>query len=192
MPAASRATRATPPKVTRQWLAEVDSEAVEPVGDRRARRAAALVLRSEHEVVDEQLRAPPEEVGQHGAPFVGRESVLLVDPDPRQLLASPRQLVAAPRQLFLRLEQSELCGQPLFPVSRSGVSSSFTLRWLLFFVVSNRRPYDRVAGDRERFNDPASNRGSATSVAGFRDAPGEPPSVRSDDGSGHVVPNPLA
>jgi hypothetical protein len=54
-------------------------------------------------VVDEELRAPLEEVFQRGAPFVGLESKLLVDPDPRQLLPPPRQLVAAPR-VFLGLE----------------------------------------------------------------------------------------
>jgi len=48
-------------------------------------------------MVDEELRAPFEEVCQRGAPLVGLESILLVDPDPRQLLPSPRQLVAAPR-----------------------------------------------------------------------------------------------
>src|SRR5271165_6292479 len=47
--------------------------------------------------VDEELRAPSEEVCQRGAPFIGLESVLFVDPDPRQLLTSPRQLVAVPR-----------------------------------------------------------------------------------------------
>jgi hypothetical protein len=58
-------------------------------------------------VVDEQLRTPSEEVCQRDAPLVGLESILLVDPDPRQLLPLPRQLVAAPRELLLRVEQLE-------------------------------------------------------------------------------------
>ena len=37
---------------------QVDDGAVEPVGDRRARRTARRVVRPEHEVVDEELRAP--------------------------------------------------------------------------------------------------------------------------------------
>src|SRR2546427_3129032 len=86
-------------------VGQVDGKAVEAVGDRRARWAAGGVVGPEHEVVDEKLRAPSEEVCQRGAPLVGLESVLLVDPDPWQLLPSPRQLVAAPRQLLLRLEQ---------------------------------------------------------------------------------------
>src|SRR5262249_59306890 len=69
---------------------------------------------AEHEVVDEELRAPPEEVRQRGAPLVGLESIRLVDPNPRQLLPHPRQLVAAPRELLLRLEQLEQRGEPLF------------------------------------------------------------------------------
>jgi hypothetical protein len=48
-------------------------------------------------VVDEELRAPSEEVCQRGAPFIGLEPVLLIDPDPRQLLTSTRQLVALRR-----------------------------------------------------------------------------------------------
>jgi len=48
-------------------------------------------------VIDEELRAPSEEVRQRGAPLVGLEAILLVDPDPRQFLTPPRQLVAAPR-----------------------------------------------------------------------------------------------
>ena len=62
---------------------------------RRAGRAARLVARPEHEVVDEQLRAPVEELRQRLRPVVGLEPVLLVDPDPRQLAALPGELVAA-------------------------------------------------------------------------------------------------
>src|SRR5712692_4234068 len=54
-----------------------------------------------------------EEVSQRGAPLFGLESILLVDPNPRQLLPPPRQLVAAPRQLLLRLEQLEARCEPL-------------------------------------------------------------------------------
>src|SRR6058998_2751668 len=95
-------------------VGQVDDEAVEPVRDRRAGRAPRLVVGPEHEVVDEELRAPSEEVCQRGAPLVGLESILLVDPNPRQLLPPPRQLVAAPRELLLRLEQLEPRGEPLF------------------------------------------------------------------------------
>src|SRR5919197_417250 len=98
-------------------VGQVDDEAVEPIRDRRAGRTPRRVVGPEHEVVDEELRAPSEEVCQRGAPLVGLESILLVDPNPRQLLPPPRQLVAAPRELLLRLEQLEPHGEPLFTCS---------------------------------------------------------------------------
>src|SRR5207237_9720768 len=73
------------------------------------------VIGSEHEMIDEELRAPPEEVFQRGASLVGLESILLVDPHPRQLLSLPRQLVAASRELLLRLESLEPRSAPLLP-----------------------------------------------------------------------------
>ncbi len=88
-------------------VGEVDGEAVEPVGDRRAGRTPGLVVGPEHEVIDEELRAASEEVRQRGAPLVGVEAIGLVDPNPRQFLPPPRQLVAAPRQLLFVLEQCE-------------------------------------------------------------------------------------
>jgi|GEM_PF-2756437 hypothetical protein len=65
-------------------------------------------------MIDEKLRAPSEEISQRGAPVVSVKSILLADPDPRQLLPPPRQLVAAPGELLLRLEQLEPRGEPLF------------------------------------------------------------------------------
>jgi hypothetical protein len=66
-------------------------------------------------VVDEELRTPLEEVSQRGAPCVGVEVVVLVDPDPRQLLPSSRELVAAPGERFLLLEELEPGCAPLLP-----------------------------------------------------------------------------
>src|SRR3989441_3286705 len=65
-------------------------------------------------MIDEELRAPAEEVCQRRAALVGVEFVLLVDPDPRQLLPPSRQVIAAVRQLLLRLEQFEPGLEPLF------------------------------------------------------------------------------
>src|SRR5216117_4433268 len=89
-------------------------EAVEPVRDRRAGCTPRRVVRPEHVVIDEELRAPSEEVCQRGAALVGVEFVLLVDPDPRQLLPPSRQLIAAMRQLLLCLQQLEPRRKPLF------------------------------------------------------------------------------
>ena len=65
---------------------QMDGEAVEPIRDRRAGRTARLVVGPEHEVIDEELRAPSEEICQRGATFIGLESILLVDANPWQLL----------------------------------------------------------------------------------------------------------
>src|SRR5213592_3336289 len=93
---------------------QVDDETVETVRDRRAGCTPCLVVGPEHEVVDEKLRAPSEEVCQRGAALVGLESVSLVDANPRQRLPLPRQFGAAPREILLRLEQLEPCCKPLF------------------------------------------------------------------------------
>src|SRR2546421_745030 len=57
-------------------------QAVEAVRDRRAGRAARLVVRAEHEVVDEQLRAPVEQLAEAVAPRVGAGLILVVTAPP--------------------------------------------------------------------------------------------------------------
>src|SRR5260370_34347614 len=81
--------RERPPRHCRKRdvvVGQVDDEALEPVRNRRAGRTPRRVVGPEHEMVDEELRASSEEVCEGGAPFIGLESVLLVDPDPLQLL----------------------------------------------------------------------------------------------------------
>ena len=74
---------------------QVRVDPVEPIRDGRAGRAIPLVVRPEHEVVNQQLRASAKEVRQGRAAVLGLEPVALVDPHPRELLPAPRQLVAA-------------------------------------------------------------------------------------------------
>jgi hypothetical protein len=76
------------------------------------RRTLRLVATTQ--IVLKELRASPEEVRQRRAPRVGVEAILLVDPDPRQLLPPPRQLVALPRVRLLRFQQLEPRREPLF------------------------------------------------------------------------------
>jgi hypothetical protein len=85
----------------------MDDGAIEAVRDRRAARTPCLEVRPEHEVIDEQLRASSEEIGERRCAFVGLEAVFLVDSNPGQLLPLPRQFVAASRQRLLGLEQLE-------------------------------------------------------------------------------------
>ena len=91
----------------------VHDGAVEAVGDRRARRAAGLVLRPQHEVVDEELRAAGKQVREGCGATLGLEGVFLVDAHPRQLASFPRELVTPARVLLLRLQQLTARLQPL-------------------------------------------------------------------------------
>jgi hypothetical protein len=74
-------------------IGQVHGKPVEAVRNRRAGRTPCRVVGAEHEVVDEELRAPSEKVRKRSAPLVGLEAILLVDANPRQLLPSPRQFV---------------------------------------------------------------------------------------------------
>ena len=68
-------------------VGEVNGESVETVGDRGAGRAACPVIRSEHEVIDHQLRSALKELVQCHAAVVGVESIVAFDAHPRQRLA---------------------------------------------------------------------------------------------------------
>src|SRR5216684_4306568 len=71
-------------------IREVDNGAVEAVRDRRAGWTPCHVLGPEHEVIDEELGASSEEIGEGCCALVGLEAVLLVDSNPGQLLPPPR------------------------------------------------------------------------------------------------------
>src|SRR5713226_9342214 len=96
---------------------EVRDEAVDAVRDRRVDRAAGLVARAEHEVVDEQLTAAIKELRKHARAVLGVEAVLLLDTGPWQLASLARQLVAQPGVLLLAGEQLLARGRPF--LSRS-------------------------------------------------------------------------
>ena len=74
-------------------------------------------------MVDEELRAPAEEIRQRGASLIGLESIILLDANPRQRLPLPRQLVAAPRVLLFRLEQLDPRSEPFL----TGASLCFVI-----------------------------------------------------------------
>src|SRR5262249_61009216 len=78
---------------------------VEAVRPRRAGRAARRVRRAEHEVIDDQLRAPVKELSQRLWPLGGVEPVVLLDRYPGQRAPRGRELVAAARQLLFPREQ---------------------------------------------------------------------------------------
>jgi hypothetical protein len=67
-------------------IGQVNHKPIESVCDRGARHAAGFVVGAEHEMVNEKLRAPSEEVRQGGFPFIGVELIFLVGANPRQFL----------------------------------------------------------------------------------------------------------
>jgi hypothetical protein len=64
-------------------------------------------------VVDEQLGAPAEQIGESLRAVPGLEPVVLLDWDPGQLAPLPGQLIAAVGELLLLLEQLLALGLPL-------------------------------------------------------------------------------
>src|SRR5712692_9586016 len=75
--------------------------AVEIVRPERAALAPLSPVRTEHEVIDDQLAAALEEIGQSLLAAGDVEDIVLLHSDPRQLPALPAQLVTQPRELFL-------------------------------------------------------------------------------------------
>src|SRR5689334_15937881 len=109
----------------------MDDGTVEAVSDCRAGRAAADVVGSEHEVVDQQLRASSEQVGERRGALIGIEAVILLDANPRELLSLLGHFVAATGQLLLGYEQVHPGRKPL--VTRSGLMTGHSFspshRW---------------------------------------------------------------
>src|ERR1022692_2170079 len=68
---------------------EVRDAAGEAVGDRGAARTTFVPVRIEHEVIDEHLRTPAEQIAQRRIAVFGREPVVLLNPHPGQLLPPP-------------------------------------------------------------------------------------------------------
>src|SRR3984893_673869 len=101
------------------------------VGIERAAGAGRLVVGTEHEVVDQQLRAPAQELLQRPRPLGGLEEILLVDPYPRQLAPLACELIAHAGQLLLALEQLHASSEPLRagvrPVCRHRVAPLFAV-----------------------------------------------------------------
>src|SRR4029453_9218162 len=83
------------------------------VGDERAVRAALVVIRAEHEVVDDELALAVEEIGERAAPVRPLEDVLLLDGHHRQLAALGGERVALAAQLFLLGEEPRARRGPL-------------------------------------------------------------------------------
>src|SRR5260370_33132152 len=83
---------------------EVHDAALEIVGPERAALAPLLPVGREHEMVDDQLRAPGEQVAERDLAVRPIEHVRLVDADPREIVPLLAQPVAPRRQPLLLSE----------------------------------------------------------------------------------------
>jgi len=87
-------------------VVQVDERAVEPVGQAGAARARAeRVVRAEHDVVGEELRAPVEELGERLLAVLGVELVRLLDRDPGKRESLLLDLLVSLSLLGLELRQ---------------------------------------------------------------------------------------
>ena len=84
---------------------KMHGDAVEAVGDRGAGRAAGRVIRSEHEMIDEKLRATLEKGRERNLAPLGLKAIILLHLHPGQFLAAGGNLVAAPGQLLFLFQQ---------------------------------------------------------------------------------------
>src|ERR671930_41358 len=112
---------------------QVREQAVDAVGHRRAGRATGLVAWAEHEVVDEQLGSPVEQLDERLLTVVRVEAVLLLHPHPWQLASLLRELVAEPGVLLLADEQLLTCGEPFLTRADPVLSHLFSHRFLSFW-----------------------------------------------------------
>src|SRR5262249_33557413 len=137
------------------------------VGNRRARRAARGIVGAKHEVIDEELRASLEEIGECGVALIGVESVRLVDADPRQLPPPLRDLVALPRECFLGVEQLEPRREPLFTCASAVLRHRCHLLCSLAFITRSARAAALVRRPEIDLA-PGMRTAGVTSVARFR------------------------
>src|SRR6516164_1848288 len=74
--------------------------------------AALLLSRRQHEMLEDELAAPGEEIAQAHLSLRGVEEIWLLDPDPGQLPALGAQPVAQPRHLLLSCKMCPTGDQP--------------------------------------------------------------------------------
>jgi hypothetical protein len=86
-------------------MLKMHDDAVDVVALERTADARIGPARTEHEMLDDELAAPGEEIAQRLFPVGAVEHVLLVDPDPRQRAALGAQLVAPPGPRLLLGQQ---------------------------------------------------------------------------------------
>ena len=86
---------------SRVAMGEMGHDAVESVGQVRATGATLFPSRTKHEVVDDELAASGEKIGERFFTLRSIENVILVDFFPRQGATLAAEFVAQAREFFL-------------------------------------------------------------------------------------------
>ena len=81
-------------------MRQVNPRGIEVVGQERAGLASFFPVGSEHEMVDDQLAAAGEQIGERLRAVRAFEHVVLLDPFPRQFAALPAQFVPFPGEFL--------------------------------------------------------------------------------------------
>jgi len=95
--------------------------AVEVIAHERAARTPLGPIRAEHEVVNEQLAARAEKIGERDLSPRRVEDIIRLDFDPRQLTPLSRQLVALAGVLYSLSPEAPCALRPIFPSKRLAV-----------------------------------------------------------------------
>src|SRR5579872_4559904 len=93
-------------------MIEMDRDAIEVVCPEGARLASFLPIRAKHEVVDDQLGAPIEQIGKREPAVRSFKPIGFFHALPGQGPPAPRQDIALPHELFLGCEQVTARLQP--------------------------------------------------------------------------------
>src|SRR5713226_10266028 len=95
-------------------MLEVDQDAVHVIGTKRAADAAFLPVGPKHEMLDDQLAASGEQIGEGLLARRRVEDIVLFDLHPRQRATLGVQSVALPGELLFLAQEVGTRRQPLF------------------------------------------------------------------------------
>ena len=106
-------------------MRKVHIHAIAVVGHEGATRATLLPVRSQHEVLHEQLPTAVEQVGERAAALGRFENIVLVDVNPRQRTALAGDLVAQACQFLFARQQRLALDNPFVPGCGTVVFDAF-------------------------------------------------------------------
>src|SRR5439155_20664317 len=129
------------------------------IGHKRAALAALFPPGAEHEVIDDELTTPVEEVGERLLALGAVEHVILLDLEPRQLTPLPTELITQPGELLFLCEMRLARLEPF--LSGHDLVARHQLLDGLHRFVSFRSALECLADHPRIISPPPSGRGRA-------------------------------